>query len=737
LLYCNQYRLICLYWFESFNLSGKKALQKKVKEYAVERINFTGKAARKVAGGLLLLATIMLTACNGASGDGATSTETGTGQGTGNASGPVSIAVGLSPNSSVTLGAQTSATATLLDSNKKPIKDALISFSTDNKLATLTPSSGKVLTNENGQATISLTAASVDANGAGVLMVDASGTAGGSTFTAAGAANFTIGSTSISLSEITLGQSPIDAYATTSVKVKVLINGVATTTPQIVSFSSGCANSGKAKLDATVPTTTSGEASATYTDNGCTGSDTITASLNIGSSAPRTAIISINPRKSSTFKFVSNTPTEGVITLKGFGSALRPQSAQVIFQLVDANNNGIQGKTVDFSLDVTVGGVALQQTTGITDSEGKATAIVIAGDQPTPVRVTAKADGLSSQSSALSISTGFPDMDSLSLSANRYNINGWNYNGATASITMRMADHFNNPIPDGTAINFITDGGLIGDGKTTGQCQSVNSQCTIVLSSQNPRPTNGRVHIVAYAIGEESFIDKNNNILADQDNELVDINQKSSDIGEAFIDVNENNIFDLGTDQLIDFNGDKTYNSPDGKFNGMLCLNTFSKCSAKKTLHVFSQQTFIFSSQNPLVNTVNSSTFDSIQVGIRNISLQCGASQNETLWVREDNAQNAMPDGTVISFSTKDAGSIGTSPTEISSSTKASGHKTGNSTVFGVTIKANKCSDLKDPFVKGTWELSVAVPDHGGGKATTTRIEANLCVYATDPTLCK
>ncbi|MBY0444634.1 MAG: Ig-like domain-containing protein, partial [Burkholderiales bacterium] len=138
----------------------------------MERINFTGKAARKVAGGLLLLATIMLTACNGASGDGAASTGAGTGQGTGNASGPVSIAVGLNPNSSVTLGAQTSATATLLDSNKKPIKDALISFTTDNKLATLTPSSGKVLTNENGQATISLTAASVEANGAGVLQVD-------------------------------------------------------------------------------------------------------------------------------------------------------------------------------------------------------------------------------------------------------------------------------------------------------------------------------------------------------------------------------------------------------------------------------------------------------------------------------------------------------------------------------------------------------------------------------------
>ncbi|WP_293937562.1 Ig-like domain-containing protein [Iodobacter sp.] len=40
----------------------------------MEQINFNGKAARKVAGGLLLLATIMLTACNGSSGDGSSTT---------------------------------------------------------------------------------------------------------------------------------------------------------------------------------------------------------------------------------------------------------------------------------------------------------------------------------------------------------------------------------------------------------------------------------------------------------------------------------------------------------------------------------------------------------------------------------------------------------------------------------------------------------------------------------------
>ncbi|MDW5417911.1 Ig-like domain-containing protein [Iodobacter sp. CM08] len=721
----------------------------------MERINFNGKAARKVAGGLLLLATIMLTACNGASGDGAASAGTGTGQGGTNASGPVSISVGLNPNSSVSLGAQTTATATLLDSKKQPIADALVTFSTDSKQATMAPSSGKVLTNANGQAVISLTAASVDANGAGSLQVDAAGASGGSSFTVTGIANYTIGSTSISLEPITLGQTTIDAYATTAVKVKVLINGVASTTPQTVTFTSGCATSGKAKLDATA-LTIAGEASATYTDNGCTGSDTITASLNIGSTVPRSATLNINPRKSSSLKFVSTTPADGVITLKGFGSAARQETAQVVFQLVDANNNGIQGKAIDFSLDVGVGGVSLQSASSITDSTGKATAIVLAGTQPTPVRVTAKSDGLSSQSNGLSISTGFPDMDSLSLSADRRNINGWKYDGATATLTMRLADHFNNPIPDGTVINFITDGGRIGS-NNTGQCQTKDSQCSIVLNSQNPRPVNGRVHIVAYAIGEESFVDKNNNIIADQDAELVDINGAPSDIGEAFIDVNENGKFDFGIDQLVDFNSNGKYDGleskyigpadkfvkSDGKFNGSLCLSSWSKCSSTKTLHVFAQDIFIFSSDTPLINTVNdASPFDLATMGpkegiLHNIVMKCGTAVAQTFWIREDNAQNAMPTGTVISYFTKDAGSIGDPEPALPSSTQSPGLKT-SATIFSTVVKAPKCSDIKAPdtFVSGTWGISVAVPDHGGGSTKTTKVSANICVYALNPSDC-
>lgn len=721
----------------------------------MERTNFTGNTARKVAGGLLLLASILLTACNGASGDGS-STSTAGGQGSTNASGPVAVSVALSPNATVTLGAQTAATATLLDSSGKPIANALVTFTTDSKSSTITPLSGKVLTDANGKATVSLTAASIESSGADTLQVDVSGTAGGKTFTATAAANYTLGNTSIALSQVTVNDPIIDAYSTTSIKVSVLINGVLANSPQTVRFSSACTSSGKAKLDISA-VTINGEASATYSDNGCQGNDSIIASINTGGVTPQTASITIRPRTASSLKYVETFPADGVITLKGFGSEARRETAQVIFQLVDSNNNPIQGKLIKLSLDTKAGGVKLESAvndifTGTTDATGKVVATVIAGNQPTPVRVRAisETDNLQTQSNGLSISTGFPDMDSVSLTANRYNINGWNYDGATATITVRMADHFNNPIPDGTAINFITDGGRIGDLKTSGQCQSKNSECSITLNSQNTRPTNGRVHIVAYAIGEESFVDKNYNIYADQDSERVDINGVSSDIGEAFINVNENYvkdaqgnnilskpIFDAGIDQLIDFNSDGIYNGPDGYFNGTLCLSSWNRCppvalnsSVKRTLNVFAQKTFVFASDIPLIETLVNGQSTIPATSLRKIVMQCDQSTTEILWIRESNFQNAMPSGTTVGYGTVDAGSIQTKATVIPSSTQDPGLKTAGITIFTPIIAAKKCKDMKeDAVIKGSWTVTVAVPDHGGGTALTTDLTSSLCVY--------
>ena len=117
-------------------------------------------------------------------------------------------------------------------------------------------------------------------------------------------------------------------------------------------------------------------------------------------------------------------------------------------------------------------------------------------------------------------------------------------------LTARLADHFRNPVPDGTVVNFTTEGGSI-----VASCQTTPGACSSTMTSQAPRlATDNRVTVLAYAVGEESFIDLNGNGVADLvPNEMLDINGKSTDMPEAFRDDNENGVRDA-TETFIDFN---------------------------------------------------------------------------------------------------------------------------------------------------------------------------------------
>ncbi|WP_348943906.1 Ig-like domain-containing protein [Chitinibacter sp. FCG-7] len=628
---------------------------------------------------------------------------------------PAEGRVTLSPSqATLALGEQIQVTAMVVDANNKPVSGAIVKFTTNEKLGLLSPNSG--LTGADGKVVTTLSVASISASGnVGELAVEASyKDANGASKSVKNSIPYQIGASTLKIDSIGVGATSISANANTSIDVVASVNGKPIA-GEVVNFSSQCAQSGKAKIDATAVTNSNGKATASFTDKGCGQKDTVTATLSNGKFA--TTTFDIAPPAATSLQFSTITPADGVITLKGFGSATRPETAQVSFKLVDATGAAISGQPVTFSLDITVGGVALQNAVGgvvtaTTDANGIATATVLAGNQPTPVRVTAKAGSLVSTSGKLAISSGFPDQDSISFAADKYNINGWGHDGAKASITMRFADHFNNPIPDGTAINFITDGGRIGSG-TQGSCSTKDSQCTIELSSQEPRPRqgtvnahNGRVHVLAYAVGEESYVDKNSNIVADQDSELVDINGVSSDIGEAFIDVNENGVFNQGIDQLVDFNGNNAYDAPDGKFNGTLCAPGFAKCSNQKTLNVFRQATFIFSSDNPKRPEID-----------KTLSGACNTTDSLTAYIPDINT-NILPAGTTIAIATTDGDGKVTfgSSHIVPSAAPNTGAIIYKQTLFDFNFKYGSIADDGKPSCKsGTMTITVTPPDHGGG----------------------
>ena len=586
-------------------------------------------------------------------------------------------------SSTVTADQAVTVSALLKDKTGKAMPGQVIKFSVDAALATLSPSSGTVLTDMNGIAKIQLTAASISASGAGY--VTATIKLGDADITQS--IGFQLGSSTLTLGSLTLGSSTIAAYATTNVSAPVLVNGTPSTTPMVVSFSSTCSQSGKASIDASV-SSINGVATATYTDKGCAAQDIITATVNGGQSSQQAAI-NLSAPAATSLQYASISPADGVITLKGYGTATRPEAAQVKFKLVDAQGAGLSGRTLQFSLSTTAGGIRFdnQQTTtsAQTNGAGEATVTVLAGTLPTPVRVVAtEASGnLSTQSSGLSISSGFPDQDSMSLALEAINIAGWNLDNVENKVTISMADHFNNPVPDGTAVTITASGGRVSSG-TSGECRTVNSTCTLSFFTQSPQPKNGRVQLTAYAIGEESFTDLNGNNVVDSSNEMRDINHPtpgSTDVGEAFIDIDENGSFTNGMDIPIDFNGNGVYDGLDGLYNGTLCSSTFNGCSSRKFMHVFAQHTIILSSANENAGVTyyngNTAIPDTIDIA-------CGSSVNINAYIR-DSRGNPLPWGSEITFSVEGTSSSAFTLGAPTTQKVANGGMTANTRVTGLS----------------------------------------------------
>lgn len=440
----------------------------------------------------------------------------------------------------------------------------------------------------------------------------------------------------LTMGAMTFGVNPLSAYGTTSVSVSVLNNETPYNTPVNVTFSSPCTTSNKATLTTPVATI-NGVATASYVDNACAGGDIVTASITGGPST--SATLSLIAPDSGALTFVSATPP--AIALRGTGGVGSSEFSRVAFKVVDSAGRPIGGKTVSFALSTNVGGITLSASTAISDATtGQVSTDVHAGVVGTPVRVTAvtltdAGTVLSTQSSALVISTGLPDQDSTSLGVDKFNIEGLDFDGITTKLTMRLADHFNNPVPDGTAVFFTSEGGSI-----TPSCTTSNGACSVTLTSQNPRPANGRVTVLAYAIGEESFTDLDGDGLADLvPLEIVD------DMPEAWLD-NDRSGTRESNEPFIDFNNNGIFDGPDGKFNTSLCnetpdlstptrVSSSGSCAAKKSIHVRRDAEIVFSGSYAVVSP-DTATLSS-----------CSAVDAESLIVVDENG-NPMPAGTKI-----------------------------------------------------------------------------------------
>ena len=580
---------------------------------------------------LAVISCVLLSGCGNGSGSNSATGATITVPGTTSTLGAVTIA-----KPALQLSETTSVSATFAKSDGTPAAGINVNFSTT--LGTIAPANGIAVTDSNGTAAIQLTAGATSGQG----QITASATVDNKQVTKSGL--FSVSLPPLKLSAILLGLSTISYGGSTSVSVTVMdSNGAVFTGQEVdVAFSSTQAASGKATITSPVRTV-NGVATVTYQAMTATGSDTITAAI-AGDS--KTAAITINPLAASAITFLSASPAN--IGLKGMGGAGIQETSKVVFKVLDTAGQPKPNQQVDFTLNTTVGGLSLSSYSGSTAIDGTVYTIVQAGTIATPVRVTVTIRGsnpaIATQSDQLVVSTGVPAQDGFSISIETLNPEAWNTDGVIDKVTARLSDHFHNPVPDGTAVYFTTSGGSIQP-----SCVTSGGACTVNWTSQNPRPImpgsptglpstgakkDGRAVILAYAVGEESFLDLNGNGVADvgeftDDSEAFRNDDESVDIsGKATRQDSET---------FIDFNNDGIFNGPDGKYNGV--LQGAAYLGAPKSKHVFSNSTIVMASSeakivgSPFPFVVNKGSINNLDITVSDMN------------------GNSMPAGTTVEFS--------------------------------------------------------------------------------------
>ena len=502
--------------------------------------------------------------------------------------------------------------STLVDGEGLPIVGEIITYTAD--IGALTPDTA--LTNSQGVATVTL--AGNDAIGAGIVTASY-----GETETLASnrlnyqviASDETILDDVIRIGyfdatgefvegeiELSIDGNQVSAGGTLGLSVDLVDSedtpiNLATS----VSFTSNCVASGNATIEETV-FSIQGEAKATYEDVDCAGlngiDDVIVASVSLnGVTNVAQTTIEITGEELGSIEFLSAEPE--TIVLQGTGGQGNQETSTLTFQVKSSLGNPLAQQDVEFILDTTAGGIAVNPTIGVTNSQGIVTTKVTAGSVPTAVRVTAKAtseDGgdIQTQSDLLSINTGLPEQRSFTLSTEVRNPEAGNINGVQVAITAQLADNFNNPVPDGTTVNFTTEGGVIEP-----SCLTANGACSVTWTSAEPRVDDHRITILATALGHETFFDTNgNNTFDDADGSAIieaDISAGFSritpqasgfvDMTEAWRDDDEDGVYAAG-ELFLDFNNDGSYSTEDDLFNGPQCEG--SKCGAEgsQAIHV-------------------------------------------------------------------------------------------------------------------------------------------------------
>jgi len=415
-----------------------------------------------------------------------------------------------------------------------------------------------------------------------------------------------------------------------------------------------------------------------------TGAFTVTATAAVGDNSlvARVSYTVAYPTLAfSQITFVSALPQN--IAIKGTGGPGRQESSTVTFKVLDKSGKPVAGTLVNFfvfsSTGITTGtgGLTLSPNSAYSGADGSVSTVVQSGIVNTPVRISATISGsnpaVTSLSDQLVVSTGIPDQNSFSLSTQLFNVEGMSVDGCASptgsKINVMLSDHFNNPVPDGTAVSFTTEGGSIGASCLTGL-----GSCAVDFCAAAPRPADGRVTVLAYALGEESF----------SDDPMIKDGINRYDPGEPYQDLREPFRYDRAVsnaqamaanlptyssampatgEPFIDTDGNGLWNSTgDGAYNGVLNVDPVTQQTVsngnRPTVHVRQSIVLVLSGSTAAVTPLSTLPLqlERCVSGTPFVNFPKSFSfavrdTNPTIFPGNTLAGNVLPAGTTIEFS--------------------------------------------------------------------------------------
>ncbi|GAF61970.1 hypothetical protein JCM18903_2014 [Psychrobacter sp. JCM 18903] len=419
----------------------------------------------------------------------------------------------------------------VVDKAKNPIINAKVVFDIDAEGINLSQTtSGAVLTDAEGIAQIFLKPNNAEVSGAYTISANV-------TYkqkTATTETTFSVQATNVTLSEITVGSSSLASGGQTPISLKVTNEAGDVLSGVLVNLNSSCG-----QIPEQVTSDSEGMIKAVFK---AINLDTTLCSGPVSMSA-RTG----NKTKSTTVTVASAEATSIIYTsndislgIRGSGSSSTGQAEFTVYSgSTTLANEQVRVSLEKSPLGLTFGPNRNQQSyVATTDASGQIIVPIFPGTTPGPVEIEVSLVDdplINALSKNITVASSRVTQTGLSLSWEK-NVLDWSYDGDSTQINARMVDRNGNKVPDGTVINFTAEGG-----KVTSSCATVDGNCDVTFTTQNPRPGDGRVSILAVAEGEKDYIDMNENNAWDEGVDILVHN-----IGDTFRDDNESGDFQIG-----------------------------------------------------------------------------------------------------------------------------------------------------------------------------------------------